>query len=245
MNIEAYIQARMGSTRLPGKVLKRVCGRPLLDILIERLGQAQEIDGIAVLTSTLPGDDPIEQFCQEHKIPCFRGSEDDVLSRYAQAAQQWNPDAIVRITADCPLIDPDILDEVVRVYRDNASSVDYVSNTLEKTYPLGLDVEVFSCRALEQADRMATRPDEREHVTLYMYRHPELFRLRNVAHKPSLAHCRWTVDTPEDFALVSRILDHLLIQHPRFRMSDILHLLDQHPDWRQLNAHVQQKIPLK
>lgn len=241
MHIEAFVQARMGSTRLPGKVLEKVLGRPLLDFLLERLAQSKEIDGIAVLTTTQAADNVIAAFCRERNIPCFRGSEEDVLSRYYEAALERRPDAIVRITADCPLIDPDIVDEVVKTFRENFTVVDYVSNSLERTFPLGLDVEVFSFDALERAYREAKLPEEREHVTVYLYRHPKLFRLKNVAHVPSLAQHRWTVDTPEDFTLVELMLENLYKKNPRFRLKDMLHLIEEHPKWSHINAHIQQK----
>lgn len=241
MRIEIFVQARMGSTRLPGKVLKKVSERPLLDYLMERLGQAREVYGVVILTSTQKADDVIECFCREKKIACYRGSEDDVLDRYYQAAFQRKPDGIVRVTADCPLVDPEVLDDVVREFKDNYPTFDYVSNSLKRTFPRGLDVEVFSFQALEKAWREAKLPEEREHVTLYLYQHPELFSLKNVKHVPSLAQHRWTVDTLEDFALVSLILEHLYPSNPHFRLDDVVKLLKQHPAWVKLNAHIEQK----
>jgi spore coat polysaccharide biosynthesis protein SpsF len=241
MRIEAFIQARMGSTRLPGKVLKQVLGRPLLDFLVERLAQCHELDHIIILTSKQAQDDAIASFCQEKNLLCFRGSEDDVLDRYYQASLERQPEGIVRITADCPLIDPDIVDQVIKVFRQHHPHADYVSNSLQRTFPRGLDVEVFSFKALEQAFQQAHWPEEREHVTLYLYRHPEKFQLYNVAHIPSLATYRWTVDTPEDFALVRLILEHLYPKNRQFCLNDILHLLKEHPDWNNINAHVEQK----
>lgn len=241
MHIEAFIQARMSSTRLPGKVLKKVLGRPLLDFLVERLLQAREIQNIVILTSDQAVDEEIVLFCREKHLLCLRGSEEDVLERFYQAALERQPEGIVRITADCPLIDPEVVDQVVRVFRQNASHLDYVSNSLQRTFPRGLDVEVFSFKALEQAFQQADRPEEREHVTLYLYRHPQIFHLKNVAHVPSLAHHRWTVDTSEDFALICLILEHLYPHQPQFRLKDILHLLSQYPNWNQLNAHIEQK----
>jgi spore coat polysaccharide biosynthesis protein SpsF len=241
MHIEAFIQARMGSTRLPGKVLKKVLGRPLLDFLVERLSWSQELDGIVILTSKKSEDDVIALFCQEKNLPCFRGSEDDVLDRYYQAALKRHPDGIVRITADCPLIDPEVVNQVVKVFRQDYPQIDYVTNGLERTFPRGLDVEVFSFNALEQAFEKGHCPEEREHVTVYLYRHPEQFHLKNVIHNPSLSAYRWTVDTPEDFALISLILEHLYPNCPQFHLKDVLHLLAQHPNWNHINAHVQQK----
>ncbi len=245
MRVEAFIQARMGSTRLPGKVLKKVLGRSLLDFLIERLSQSKEIDDIVVVTSELSADDVLVSFCNDRGITFFRGSEEDVLDRYYQAALQRKVDAVVRITADCPLIDPEIVDQVIQVFKKNEGVVDYVSNSLERTFPRGLDVEIFSFQALQMASQCAFRPEEREHVTVYLYRHPEIFRLRNVAHQPVLHSHRWTVDTSEDFALVRFILENLYPSHPQFRLNDILQLLAQNPGWKELNAHIEQKkVPL-
>jgi len=239
--VEAFIQARMGSTRLPGKVLKNVMGRPLLDFLIERLRQSQEIDDIVILTSRQPADDAIVQFCMEKKVPFFRGSEEDVLERYYQAAARRSPDGIVRITSDCPLIDPEIVDEVIKTFREGYPGIDYASNTLERSFPRGLDVEVISSRALEEAHLNAKKSEEREHVTLYIYRHPERFRLKSIKLFPSCTHHRWTVDTPEDYALIKLILESLYPENPRFRLKDILELISKHPDWSLLNAHIEQK----
>lgn len=241
MRIEAYIQARMGSTRLPGKVLAPVLDKPLLSFLVERLLQSQEINEIVVLTSHHSRDNPIVTFCEENHLLYFRGSEEDVLDRYYQAALQRRPEGIVRITADCPLIDPEIVDQAIRVFRENYPGIDYLSNSLESTFPRGLDVEVFSFQALEQAFQHAIQPEEREHVTVYLYRHPKIFHLKNIAHTPSLAGYRWTVDTPEDFALVRLILEHLYPISPQFRLKDILQLLAQYPLWNQINAHIEQK----
>ena len=241
MVIEAFIQARMGSTRLPGKVLKQVKGRPLLDYLVERVAQAKEIAKIVILTTTKVSDDPIAHFCQERKLSCFRGSEEDVLDRYYQAAVFRKPDGIVRITADCPIIDPEVIDQVVQVFREGSPPFDYVSNGLERTFPRGLDVEVFTCQALEKAYLEAKLPEEREHVTPYFYRHPEIFHIGKVALFPSQAQHRWTVDTPEDFALIRLIIEHLYSQNSRFRLKDMLELISLHPDWSKLNSHIEQK----
>lgn len=241
MRIEAFIQARMESTRLPGKVLKKVLGKPLLEFLIERLYYSKEIDEIVVLTTREIADDPIVSFCEEKKIPCLRGSEEDVLDRYYQAALQRKIDGIVRITSDCPLIDPDVVDQLIKTFRREYPKLDYVSNTLERTFPRGLDAEVFSFNALEKAFQNAIYPEEREHVTLYLYRHPEQFTLKNIAHIPSLGHHRWTVDTPEDFALIRLILENLYPIQPQFRLNDILDLLSHHSEWIKLNAHIEQK----
>ncbi len=241
MHVEIFVQARMGSTRLPGKVMLPVMGKPLLEYLMERLKQVREADELAVLTTTQPDDDQIMAFCQQRGILCYRGPEEDVLTRYHQIAIQRHPDAIVRITADCPLIDPDIVDQVIRSYRETFPTYDYLSNSLIRTYPSGLDTEIFSFQALNRAFQEAKEPAEREHVTLYFYRHPEQFHLKNIASPILLGHHRWTVDTLDDFILIRLILEHLYPSSPLFRLKDILHLLQRHPEWNQINAHIKQK----
>lgn len=223
----------MGSTRLPGKVLKDVAGRPMLSYQMERLRRVKRAERIVVATTDQPADDAVERFCQKEKIACVRGSEHDVLARYHLAIERFPADVVVRITADCPLIDPAIVDEAIAAYEP-----DYVSNMLETTYPYGMAVEVFSAQALREAHREAKDPAEREHVTPFIYRHPERYRLRSLTMAPNLSHHRWTVDTPEDFELVSRLLKTL---KPHFTLQDVLAVLDDHPDWCAINAHVEQK----
>lgn len=223
----------MGSSRLPGKVLKDIAGRPMLSYQMERLRRVKRAERIVVATTDQPADDAVERFCQKEKIACVRGSEHDVLARYHLAIERFPADVVVRITADCPLIDPAIVDEAIAAYEP-----DYVSNMLETTYPYGMAVEVFSAQALREAHREAKDPAEREHVTPFIYRHPERYRLRSLTMAPNLSHHRWTVDTPEDFELVSRLLKTL---KPHFTLQDVLAVLDKHPDWCAINAHVEQK----
>ena len=223
----------MGSSRLPGKVLKDIAGRPMLFYQMERLRRVKRAARIVVATTDQPADDAVERFCQKEKIACVRGSEHDVLARYHLAIERFPADVVVRITADCPLIDPAIVDEAIAAYEP-----DYVSNMLDTTYPYGMAVEVFSAQALREAHREAKDPAEREHVTPFIYRHPERYRLRSLTMAPNLSHHRWTVDTPEDFELVSRLLKTL---KPHFTLQDVLAVLDEHPDWCAINAHVEQK----
>jgi spore coat polysaccharide biosynthesis protein SpsF len=196
------VQARMTSTRLPGKVLQPLAGEPMLTRLVDRLRRVKHADGLVIATTTNATDDPIAALCAEQGVPCHRGSEHDVLSRYADAAGLHGAEVVVRITSDCPLIDPALIDQVIAVYEEGDS--DYVSNMLPPTWPYGMAVEVFSASALTQAHAEATQAAEREHVTPFLYWHPERYRLRNVASPVDLSHHRWTVDTPEDYALVSR-----------------------------------------
>ena len=233
------VQARMTSTRLPGKVLLPLAGEPMLTRLVERLRRVQRADGIVIATTTNATDDPIAALCSQLGMPCHRGSEHDVLSRYADAARLHGADTVVRITSDCPLIDPSLIDQVIAVHEEGDS--DYVSNMLPPTWPYGMAVEVFSAAALAQAHAEATQAAEREHVTPFLYWHPERYRLRNVASPVDLSQHSWSVDTPEDYALVGRLFDHLMPTHPHFTQADVLALLDQHPDWIALNQHIQQK----
>lgn len=233
------VQARMTSTRLPGKVLLPLTGEPMLTRLIERLRRVRRADGIVVATTTNTSDDPIAALCALLGVPCHRGSEHDVLSRYADAARLYGADVVVRITSDCPLIDPALIDQTIAAYDEGGS--DYVSNMLPPTWPYGMAVEVFSAAALAQAHAEATQAAEREHVTPFLYWHPERYRLRNVASPVDLSHHRWTVDTPEDYALVSRLFDHLMPNRPNFTQADVLALLEQHPDWIAINQHIRQK----
>lgn len=233
------VQARMTSTRLPGKVLLPLAGEPMLTRLIERLRRVRRADGIVVATTTNATDDPIAALCAQLGVPCHRGSEHDVLSRYADAARVHGADVVVRITSDCPLIDPALIDQTIAAFDEGGS--DYVSNMLPPTWPYGMAVEVFSAAALAQAHAEATQAAEREHVTPFLYWHPERYRLRNVASPVDLSHHRWTVDTPEDYALVSRLFEHLMPTRPTFTQADVLALLEQHPDWIAINQHIQQK----
>lgn len=241
MKIAAIVQARMTSTRLPGKVLKEVLHKPLLSYQLERLRRVRNVDEIIIATTVNETDQPIVDWCQRESVPVYRGSEEDVLSRYYEAAAHYQADAVVRITSDCPLIDPHVVERIVRFYLDHEQEIDYVSNTLERSYPRGMDTEVFSFQVLKQAYREGLMPADREHVTPYIYRNPEKFRLASLTSEQDLSFHRWTVDTPEDFELVRRLLETLYPQNPEFTMSDALFLLERNPGWVQINSMVEQK----
>lgn len=226
MRTEIFIQARMGSIRLPGKVLREVSGRPLLSYQIERLNRCIESDRSVILTTTEPKDDLIIDFCKKEKIDYFRGSELDVLSRYFHAAQARNVDLIVRITADCPLIDPTLVDETIHFFKKDPKHFDYVSNVLVRTWPRGLDVEVFNKKTLEITYFKAKKLYEREHVTPYIYHHPEEFHLGNVTSKKDLSQYNLSVDTLTDFELVKNILENLYSINPKFTTEDIIKYLN-------------------
>ncbi|MDQ0221214.1 acylneuraminate cytidylyltransferase [Peribacillus cavernae] len=241
MKIAAIIQARMGSTRLPGKILKTVNGKTLLEYQIERVKQAEQIDQIIIATTVKESEQPIVELCKTLDIDYYRGSEQDVLSRYHEAAQKFGVDVIVRLTSDCPIIDPKIIDRVVNQYLNNRVTIDYISNTLERTYPRGLDTEVFSFEALNKAYQESILPKDREHVTAYFYTNPDLFKIQGIKNEYNYGSYRWTVDTEEDFELIRLILSELYNPNKLFLLEDVIKLLKAHPEWNDINAHIEQK----
>ena len=241
MRTVVITQARTGSTRLPGKIFKEVLGKSLLEYHLERLRDIRQADDIVIATTDQPADDKIAGFCREKNVNCYRGSEDDVLDRYYRAAKEYEAKAIVRVTSDCPLLDPEVVDGVITAFRDNAEKFDYASNTLERTYPRGLDCEIFSTAVLEEIHGLAGDKADREHVTAYIYRHPEKYRLLNVPRILDVSRYRWTVDTPDDFELIRRILEALYPVNPKFRLDDCLRLFEQNPEWEKINQHIVQK----
>ena len=239
MKTVAIVQARMGSKRLPGKVLLPLAGKPVLTWVVERLRLAKTVDEIVIATTTDPSDDPLELFCSERGLQVFRGHETDVLDRYYHAAQQFMADRVVRITSDCPLIDPTVVDTVTAAFQ---SGDDYVSNIRSpQTYPNGLDVEVFSQNAIVRSWKEDKNPEWREHVDEYVLHHPELFQIRDVRFTADHSQERWTLDTSEDAAFLEQILSHLN-STPDFTWHDVLALLDKNPHWRDINKHVPQIV---
>ena len=236
----AIIQARMGSTRLPNKVLSDIVGRPMLWHILNRVKKSEFIDDIILATTTDKKDDDIVEFAKEHGIIIFRGSNDDVLDRYYQAANENNVKNIVRITADDPLKDPDVIDKIIKIYKKNG--LDYVSNTIEPTYPLGLDTEVFSFEALERAWNEADKKFEREHVTPYIWMNPDKFDILNVRYEgEDLSDLRWTVDTKEDLCFARAVYDKLFKDEKVFLMNDVLNLLEKYPEISRINDKVRGK----
>lgn len=238
--VVAIVQARMGSTRLPGKVLKLALGKPLLEYLVERLRRAREIDALVIATSTHRADDAIEEYCRRQGVACFRGSEDDVLARYMDAATEFAADVIVRISADSPLIDPNVVDELVNEFLAASPACDYLSNTINQTYPPGMNAEVFSYQALREAHCEATLSYDREHVTPFLYHNRDRFAVCEKHHEPDLSGLRLTVDVPEDIELVTAILERLYALNPEFTLSDIARLFEREPELRNINTHVRQ-----
>ncbi len=239
--VAVIIQARMGSTRLPGKVLKPLCGLPVLWHIIHRVKAAKIPGAIIVATSTKRGDNPIEDNCRHWGIPCYRGEEDDVLKRYYGALtfldhSGFSADNIVRITADCPLIDPVLIDKGISIAQNGGW--DYISNTQPPSFPDGLDVEVISRRALVIANSFAKKRSDREHVTPFIISNPR-FSKKNFHHACDLSNLRWTLDTAEDFTFIRAIYEELFPQRNIFSMTDILTLLQKKPELTELAGKIQ------
>ena len=236
--IVAIVQARMGSTRLPGKVLKEVLSRPLLSYQIERMAQSRLIDELVIAT-TPNSNEPIIELCKKENVSYFIGSEKDVLERYYLAAKQHQADIVVRMTSDCPLIDADIVDNVINMYKNN--NFDYVSNTQIRTFPRGMDTEVFSFSALERAYKEAKIEYEHEHVTPYLYLNAEKFKIGQYIQDQDFNEIRLTVDTPEDFELIKRLFEKLYPINSKFSLEDILEVLKENPSWLEINKEIVQK----
>ncbi len=237
----ATIEARMTSTRLPGKVLKEAVGKPMLELMIERLRRVPSLDGIVVATTTNATDDPVEALARRLGVGVWRGSEDDVLQRVLDAARHHQIDVIVETTGDCPLIDPALVEDCIRTHR--SAKVDYVSNVLERGYPVGMDTQVFATSVLADVARRTDDTSDHEHVSLYIYRHPEIYSLCNVPaagalRRPDLA---LTLDTPEDYDLIKSVFEALYPKNPAFALADVLELLDRHPEIAAMNSHVRRK----
>jgi len=241
MKIVAVIQARTGSSRLPGKILLKALGQPLLALMLERVRAARQLDEVVVATTSPTADDAIRELARRLDVACVSGHPLDLLDRHLQAAQAAEADAVVKIPSDCPLIDPRVIDEVVGVYQRDADRYDFVSNLHPATWPDGNDVEVVSRGVLEEAHREAQRGYEREHTTPFVWDRPERYRLGNVTWRPgrdlSASH-RLTLDYPEDFQLIARVFEALYQreQPAPFSVDDIVSYLDAHPDVGALNA---------
>jgi len=224
----AILQARMSSSRLPGKVLRPILGEPMIGRQVERLRRSERLTGLTIATSIDASDDVIEAYAGQIGVACFRGPLDDVLARFIGALEAaGNPKTFVRLTADCPLADWRLLDACVDAHQ--GTNADYTHNSPGWTYPKGLDVEVCETAALHRADAEGRDAYDREHVTPYIYGHPELFRIKAVTRDPPLRY-RWTVDTPEDFAFVTAVYAALYPANPAFISEDVLDWQATHPD---------------
>jgi len=231
--IGVIIQARLGSTRTPGKTMKFIAGKPLLYYSVYRASLARCIEKVIVATTTNPLDDTIVKWCETRGIPYYRGSEEDVLDRYYQTARNYKLDIVVRVTSDCPFVDPEIIDLLVSKLKEN--DADYVSNRLEKrTWPHGLDVEVFKFSALEKAWKEAKGQREREHVTPYIMEHPEYFRQVEIQLDRNLSNFRLTVDYPEDIEFTKVLIEKFNAE--KMNWKEIVQLLEKHPELVAINA---------
>ncbi len=237
--VVGIIQARMGSTRLPGKTLHPILGKPLLGHIVDRMRACTLLDGLFLATTDAPEDRALVEWAQREGLPVYAGSVDDVLDRYYQAARIAGAQTIVRITADDAFKDPEVVDRAVRIFIDRYPDLDYVSNTLQPTYPEGLDIEVFSFQAMERAWKEARLTSEREHVTPYIWKHPDRFRVHNFVLDRDLSHLRWTVDYPEDMAFVQAVYERLYRPGRVFTMQEILGLLEAEPELQAINQGFQ------
>lgn len=242
MKIVAIVQARMGSTRLPGKVMRTILDKPVILWDIDRISSSMSIDEIVIAIPYGDENDIIESTIKQYnrKIVIIRGSENDVLDRYYKAAVQTKADGVIRITSDCPLIDPTVIDMVVNEFLN--TDCDYCSNTLKLTYPRGMDTEIFTFKALERTWNEAKKDYEREHVTPYIREHPNIFKLHNVSNEEDLSRLRLTLDTKEDFELITHIYHQLYPTKKMFLLKDIQGLFDRRPDLIKINEHIKQKM---
>lgn len=241
--ILAILQARMSSSRLPGKVLRDLLGQPMLLRQIERIKRSKRIDKLVLATSTDKSDDAIEKIAKENGIECFRGSLEDVLDRFYQAAKQYNPEHIVRLTGDCPLTDWQVIDEVIELHIRETN--DYTNNTLPPTFPDGMDVEIVKYNVLEEAWVKGNKISDRENVTIYVYSRPEKFKLGCLKNNEDLSNLRWTVDESEDFMLIEEIYKNLYGKKKDFIMQDVIRLLNEKPDLIKINSLYERNEGLK
>ena len=241
LKVAVVIEARMGSTRLPGKVLAPIMERPMLSFLLERVKRAKTIDEIVVATTTKAADDKIEGLAKEEGVKVFRGSEEDVLQRVTLAAQELRADAVVRLTADCPLVDWRIVDRLVKIYQQG--NYDYISNVIERSFPLGFDIEVFSFKKLQEIEKTATEKVYREHPPYYFYAHPSKFRLKNwkAQGKMNWPDLRVTLDTKEDYLVLTKIFEELYPKNSDFSAEEVVSLMRLHPEWAAINSQIKHR----
>jgi len=240
MKTMAIIQARMGSSRLPGKVLRPVCGTPLIIHMLTRLKRSKNLDQIWVATSKNTENDPLEKVVKDFGIPVYRGSENDVLSRYFELASQYKPMWVIRLTGDCPLIDPEMLDSMLDFAFKHIDEFDYVTNAVKPTFPDGLDIEIFKYELLELAHNAGKDPAEREHVTaFFLGKNPQSKNIRTYHYQgeKDYSHLRWTVDRPEDFELVKIIFEHFMNIKPDFAWTDVLQYVQKNPHLQGMNQN--------
>ncbi len=239
MKTVAIVQGRMASSRLPGKILQEIDGKPMLAWVVDQARKAHRIDEVLVATTSDPSDDPVAEFCQRRAVACYRGSMHDVLDRFYQAARQAQADVVVRFTADCPLLDPQLVDLVVAEFLN--SGADFAANRLPppftRTYPIGLDTEVASFAALERAWKEATAKHDREHVMPYLYELDGRFKVVRVEYPQDFGWMRWTVDTAQDMELIRQVAARLQ-GRPDFTWLDVVAIFEREPELAQINASV-------
>lgn len=243
MTTLAILQARMSSTRFPGKVLAPLAGEPMVLRQLERIRRATLLDDVVVATSEDASDDALVEVLEQAGVPVVRGSLDDVLGRFVTAMDAFEPDVVVRLTADCPLASPALIDDVITLFRE--SEADYTSNTMQPTFPDGLDVEVVKASVLREVARETTDTAEREHVTLGVYRRHNQYRIESLVGERDLSALRWTVDTPEDYAFASAVYDELYAHSPEFDVDDVLAYLERHPERSRTTADAARNAALQ
>ena len=243
MKVVCLVQARVGSTRLPGKILKEICGKTILHHEIDRLKKCKEIDEIVIATTDKEDDDKIVNEAKKLSVKYFRGSENDVLSRFYYAAKENNADIIVRVTSDCPCIDFEILDKMLIYFKDKykEKQVEYLSNTIKRTYPRGYDIEIFTFSALEKSYINAEKEYEREHVTPYIYDKTNNFLKLSFENKDDYSEYRVTLDTIEDFIVIKNIFENLYYKNPYFKLNDVVQYLNNNLHIVDINKHIEQK----
>ena len=243
MKVVCLVQARVGSTRLPGKILKEICGKTILHHEIDRLKKCKEIDEIVIATTDKEDDDKIVNEAKKLSVKYFRGSENDVLSRFYYSAKENNADIIVRVTSDCPCIDFEILDKMLIYFKEKykEKQVDYLSNTIKRTYPRGYDIEIFTFSALEKSYINAKKEYEREHVTPYIYDKTNNFLKLSFENKEDYSEYRVTLDTIEDFIVIKNIFENLYYKNPYFKLNDVVQYLNDNLHIVDINKHIEQK----
>lgn len=241
MKVVCIMQARVGSSRLPEKVLKEIAGKTVLEHDVDRLKRVKRIDEIVIATTVEEKDYKIVDESKRLGVKFFRGSEEDVLSRYYFAAKENNADVVIRVTSDCPLLDSEITDDIIKFYLDNYPKYDYVSNTLDRTYPRGLDTEVFSFKALEKAFNEAKEKFEREHVTPFIWGNNNVFSNYQFKDNEDNSHLRLTLDTDEDLELITEVYSELYDIDENFGLKDIVNLFKKRPELIDINSEIEQK----
>lgn len=242
MKVVATVEARMASTRLPGKTMMKVVNKPILELVVERLRMAKTVDEVVVATTVNPKDDVIVEFCKRKGISYHRGSEEDVLGRVIEAAKKFKGDIIIQSGADNPFYDPNLVDELVKIYK--TGKYDYVANDMKLTYPLGVDAHVMSFETLKDVGKKATKPRERDDVPRYIWEHPKEYRIFNLEAPKELCRpeLRLTLDYEEDLILTRKIYEALYPKNPKFTTLDVIKFLDANPSLKEINAHCVQRV---